>query len=137
MDRRSPMSSIGSISLTRDAKYAMGRMVKESDNLQSEVGGIACYDLSGSRAIIKDIIPMTMGLLSENHFPVSTTALKSSSRFFCSNDVPILVHTHPSGQSMLSSADMSFSKKNDAIICAVAGTNVRCGAGDRGIGISH
>jgi hypothetical protein len=131
------MASIGSITMTRDAERAIGRMVNESDDLQSEVGGIACYELSGSHAVINDIIPMKMGMLSEDRFPVSTRALKSSSRFFCSNDVPILVHTHPSGESRLSSADISFSKKNDAVICAIAGTGVHCNAGDRGIGIAR
>lgn len=136
MNRRASAKPIGLIVMTRDAGRAINHMVKESVVLQSEVGGVACYEMSSDHAIINDVIPMREGLLGEDHFAVSPSVLKSNSRFLCSNDMPLFIHTHPSGQARLSSADVSFSKKHDAIICAVAGTEVRCNDGDRAIAVT-
>ena len=133
MITRQSRNDIDVIAVAYDASRMLDEMAGESAVLHGEIGGVMCHDKSGNTAVVHDVVPIREGSLNENHFKITADSIKSASRFHCSNESPILVHTHPSGDHELSHGDREFSKRYNIIVCALAGKSLRCSDGDREI----
>jgi len=124
---------IDTIVIDRDASRMLDDLERESESVESEVGGVMCYDTSRRTVYVKNVIPIRDGSLDGGVFHVTPSSIKDSSRFHCANEQPIIVHTHPNGNDALSSNDKKFSDRYNIIICALAGKRLRCSDGDREI----
>lgn len=128
-------SRVAGIIIPRPVKSELERLYTASSILQREMGGVLCHDIRGDKMVIRDVVQVSGSLLQESSYSYNTGTVDLVSRFFCSNPVPVMFHTHPSGNPAPSMQDRMTSSKLGTVGCIVAGSRMSCYKGQHDIPI--
>jgi hypothetical protein len=132
-NEKHPFRETGAIIISNRAWPSLDFITSESLSLKKELGGIGCYHGEGKSIVVDDFIQVRSFLLKNASFSISPNVMKSASEFHCSNKVPLIFHTHPSGNLEPSMNDRAISIKGGTIGCVISGIGTRCYAGTRDV----
>lgn len=112
-------------------------MAIESNLLGKELGGIGCYRFNSGNIDVFDFVQLRGDILNGASYSFDKKAVLLTSEFHCSNKIPLLFHTHPSGSISPSKQDRLISSINKNPGCVVTTGGMSCYAGNDDIPSFH
>lgn len=129
--------NVREVIITKNVASELDRLFTTSSILEKEIGGVLCHSIRDGKMFLRDVIPMYGSLLRKTSYSYDTNAASLASSFRCSNEIPVIFHTHPSGNNQPSHQDRLTSISTGWIGCIVAGNGISCYDGKKDIDVSH
>lgn len=115
--------------LTSSAKKNFDDIISRSSLLNSEIGGIACYDINNNHVTIRNFHQITNSISRADSFKYNKDALTHSSKVRCAKEIPIIFHTHSTKKSP-SIQDRLNTVINKNMGCILSKNNIICYVGE-------